>query len=81
MFGGEIKIYYYYYYYNNILHRNFLVLLDYILLFVSGDPPGADLWPHGVCAEAGRFRPPQAGEGGGILCRSLPPVLPDHGGN
>ena len=42
-----------------------------MFLFVAGYPAGADLWPHGVCAEAGRFCLPQAG-GHNTLHHTLP---------
>ena len=42
-----------------------------MFLFVAGYAAGADLWPHGVCAEAGRFCLPQAG-GHNTLHHTLP---------
>ena len=42
-----------------------------MFLFVAGYPAGADLWPHGVCAEAGRFCLPQAG-GPNTIYHTLP---------
>ena len=42
-----------------------------VFVFVAGYPAGADLWPHGVCAEAGRFCLPQAG-GHNTLHHTLP---------
>ena len=42
-----------------------------VFVFVSGYPAGADLWPHGVCAEAGRFCLPQAG-GPNTIYHTLP---------
>ena len=42
-----------------------------VFVFVAGYPAGADLWPHGVCAEAGRFCLPQAG-GANTLHHTFP---------